>query len=1096
MGDQGDHEGSPRGDKPPAPKPSRHEVFYQECVDDLWGKDEKRLENRAAETFMRERLFESLQLIQHCDDHLTGKEAAGAFLNATRLNTFIPILVVVLRAWRLFGCHEWLQKAQCGRGVRWALDTVFHCVVLSWYGFMAGLFSTMSLTPGSGDIFLQQMNIGPTVYIFLLTALSLTVLDRLQTLVASTVSFGFFAVPLFVALIRILEEKGQDRGYLLVLMEQLTLLIAIVALCLARWASWRDRMADFNTQERLKTGIIDEKVKRCQAEFTAERLTESSVPKEDGEESSYLYAAYPEVPAAPHRGAERIPPSALSAPPNMDRLGLLQSGAPRCDCLPMSAKVYADGSSGGKPASELTAGERILCYDHLAGNIKFVEVDDCTVVSGPCNWSRVAMSDGTQMSVTADHPVRVVGETQSEDSKGAWGLGGGRVVPAGELKPGNMLKILRLGAVPVQAMQIEADDQPRVRVNVHQSWRYSLFCSQGAGPEMTAVAVESSDGLDGRREEVQNTFIGGAMQPPDVLVVRKPHSAPGGVAGAPHTDVEKPALPVPEGEGVEDVETQAGDDSAIGDARGSSSSEDSPDLQHAKGCCQPCLFQSRYFSDPEKYPACSKADCLARNCHLPHSEEYIAKYKAMKSSLRVDVQDLQGYLEQIAVQTAVQGIQDVIVDTGDQAISEAPSTEGARTPKPDCFGQATLGVGQLFEEKHAERFEIQPNGVPVTKMAPKRHSMISSKSTISSYSLGEDEWGETFVLSEQEATDVYDSLYRDLEVLRLWRLIWDFLTIVLVGIDAVMLPLLLAWPAADGSGWDDYYKATPVFWVADICMMFLLAVLAPREGSRWGAIFHYVCTWFPLDALVVTLDLVLLAELVEGDFRALTMLRLLRTAKFRQAITAVESRLAASGFLRAVNLSTILQCVVFIFGVNHALACMTMYIGRLAQESGQMNWLHQYGMQDQPVPLQYMISFNWVIAQYTPAPYPFTAQNETEQALMLAIILTCLPMLGAQIGIISGTLNLMTEKAKERDHVKRDLQRWLRKTHVKGHLQRRVLTALDDVLGSQESPLEVKEPLALDFLPSTLIQELRVVKTGETLAGHPFFSLLMDAAWL
>ena len=30
------------------------------------------------------------------------------------------------------------------------------------------------------------------------------------------------------------------------------------------------------------------------------------------------------------------------------------------------------------------------------------------------------------------------------------------------------------------------------------------------------------------------------------------------------------------------------------------------------------------------------------------------------------------------------------------------------------------------------------------------------------------------------------------------------------------------------------------------------------------------------------------------------------------------------------------------------------------------------------------------------------------------IILTCLPMLGAHIGIISGTLNLMTEKAKAR----------------------------------------------------------------------------------
>ena len=44
------------------------------------------------------------------------------------------------------------------------------------------------------------------------------------------------------------------------------------------------------------------------------------------------------------------------------------------------------------------------------------------------------------------------------------------------------------------------------------------------------------------------------------------------------------------------------------------------------------------------------------------------------------------------------------------------------------------------------------------------------------------------------------------ELLRLWRLVWDFLTILLVGVDAVMLPVLLAWPAEEGTGWDDYYK--------------------------------------------------------------------------------------------------------------------------------------------------------------------------------------------------------------------------------------------------------------------------------------------------
>ena len=87
----------------------------------------------------------------------------------------------------------------------------------------------------------------------------------------------------------------------------------------------------------------------------------------------------------------------------------------------------------------------------------------------------------------------------------------GGVIRAGELKPGkDMLKILRLGAVTVKAVHTEPDEQPRVRVNLRQSWRFSLFCSQGSGPESTSVAVESSSGLDGRHEQllqVQNTFL-------------------------------------------------------------------------------------------------------------------------------------------------------------------------------------------------------------------------------------------------------------------------------------------------------------------------------------------------------------------------------------------------------------------------------------------------------------------------------------------------------------------------------------------------------------------------------------------------------------
>lgn len=59
---------------------------------------------------------------------------------------------------------------------------------------------------------------------------------------------------------------------------------------------------------------------------------------------------------------------------------------------------------------------------------------------------------------------------------------------------------------------------------------------------------------------------------------------------------------------------------------------------------------------------------------------------------------------------------------------------------------------------------------------------------------------------------------------------------------------------------------------------------------------------------------------------------------------------------------------------------------------------------------------------------------------------------------------------------------------------RRVVAALDEVLKSGENPLDFREPVALDFLPTTLIQELHMVNTSHKLFIHPLFSMLMDEA--
>jgi len=544
-----------------------------------------------------------------------------------------PILICAVRSWRLFGYSP--HCLQRRRSCRWVLGTAFHSFVLTWSGFMAGLYIAKNLRPDFSSRWVSGMYVGPTHFVFLLTVLCLTVLDRVQTLVASVLAFAFFALPITYAIIDFFsEDRELTYDVVEMFIEQLTLLVAVVMLCVVRWVSWSDRVAHFRREERLKTGIIDEKLKRCHVEFAVQQLNDSMVPQED--QTSYLsghgFADCAQTAAAM---ARKSPPSAFSAPPNMDSLALLQSTSPRCDCLPMSTTVQVDG--GGKPVSQLKIGDRVVCYDHLAGCIKLVEVEDCEVVSGPCSWSQVTLADGTRISVTADHPVRAVGEDGEGAGRGVAGLGGGRVIRAGELKPGkDMLKILRLGAVTVKAVHTEPDEQPRVRVNLRQSWRFSLFCSQGSGPESTSVAVESSSGLDGRHEQllqVQNTFLNFPEEASQTGAVpgRRAWSDPGAAAPA---APPPPEAAVPSEHGFEargeDSSDAAGNGCDEPPSGSTSSTEGNPDAQHAKGCCQPCLFQTRYYADPERYPACTKPECFARYCHLSHSESYLATYRSMK----------------------------------------------------------------------------------------------------------------------------------------------------------------------------------------------------------------------------------------------------------------------------------------------------------------------------------------------------------------------------------------------------------------------------------------------------------------------------------
>lgn len=73
-----------------------------------------------------------------------------------------------------------------------------------------------------------------------------------------------------------------------------------------------------------------------------------------------------------------------------------------------------------------------------------------------------------------------------------------------------------------------------------------------------------------------------------------------------------------------------------------------------------------------------------------------------------------------------------------------------------------------------------------------------------------------------------------------------------------------------------------------------------------------------------------------------------------EAMVELESLLEARGMIRAKHISTILQCVIFILGVNHVLACVTVYVAKREQFYQRVNWMDENQVMSNDLLFQYM----------------------------------------------------------------------------------------------------------------------------------------------
>jgi len=167
-------------------------------------------------------------------------------------------------------------------------------------------------------------------------------------------------------------------------------------------------------------------------------------------------------------------------------------GCPGGDCLPSDSIVWLEGAAKSVPLTEVAIGNRILCLDSLTNQLKYVEVAGSTVSTGSENqWLVVQLEDGTQLEMTANHPV-IPRNIAMRSVKQHSGL----PIRAADLKPKvHAVPVLKVMHVPVAAVSWSDRSPEACSLKIKQPERNLIFSTRrgSEGISAGAIAVGSSD---------------------------------------------------------------------------------------------------------------------------------------------------------------------------------------------------------------------------------------------------------------------------------------------------------------------------------------------------------------------------------------------------------------------------------------------------------------------------------------------------------------------------------------------------------------------------------------------------------------------------
>lgn len=333
------------------------------------------------------------------------------------------------------------------------------------------------------------------------------------------------------------------------------------------------------------------------------------------------------------------------------------------------------------------------------------------------------------------------------------------------------------------------------------------------------------------------------------------------------------------------------------------------------------------------------------------------------------------------------------------------------------------------------------------------------------------------------------------------RLLWDFMGMLLIGYDVIVIPLSAFEPPPNLFTQMMAWVCT-LYWTVDIPCTLVVGyhTKGVLEMRPLRIASHYAHTWLFFDVGVVCVDwMCAVAEnslgstmennrvgyLRFGRFgRFLRCLRLLRLLKLHGMLVDIFERIHSE--VTRIMFG-IVNIVIFIVLINHVLACGWYWVGTNSFESGHPSWVAAAEMTGRTIAYNYTTSVHWSLTQFTPASMEVVPKNAFERSYTVCTLLFAMCIFSSFVSSITNAMTRLRNLNGDSLEKATVLRKYLKENRIPAEVCNRVFSWLQYTEDTSKNRIHEPQVAIFPTLPAILQTELHHAIYKPLLDKHPWF---------